>query len=230
MEILRAFAVAAGGDGKSATVVAVAELVKMVPSTVSMGNAFFTDIGLLVKGDGGFIPSAELVSFNRACEWGSDAAGVKLAPLFERTWFAQQVIPKTRFRGSVSEEETLQDLADAAGASPQEKGKLRILIDFLVKAQMLEREGGMLKPNRGRPPAVEEVVEFVEPSGEDEKSPAPAAARSQAPASLASVGAGVISFNISVNVRMEELHGWEPARISAFFAGVAQVLAAKGQS
>jgi hypothetical protein len=40
---------------------------------------------------------------------------------------------------------------------------------------------------------------------------------------------GVIQFQVSVKVSMAELSGWSADRITAFFSGVAQVMAAKGK-
>ena len=39
---------------------------------------------------------------------------------------------------------------------------------------------------------------------------------------------GTVQFHVSVKVDMAEFAGWEPARITSFFGGIAQVLAAKG--
>lgn len=39
----------------------------------------------------------------------------------------------------------------------------------------------------------------------------------------------VVSFDISVRVSMAEFATWRPERISAFFGGIASVLAAKGR-
>ena len=40
---------------------------------------------------------------------------------------------------------------------------------------------------------------------------------------------GVVQFTISVKVDMKEFAAWAPDRITAFFGGIAQVLAAKGK-
>ena len=40
---------------------------------------------------------------------------------------------------------------------------------------------------------------------------------------------GVIQFQIDVRVDLKEISGWRPDRIAAFFSGIAQVVAAKGQ-
>ena len=39
---------------------------------------------------------------------------------------------------------------------------------------------------------------------------------------------GAVSFQVGIQVDMQELRGWEADRIAAFFSGIAQVLAAKG--
>ena len=39
---------------------------------------------------------------------------------------------------------------------------------------------------------------------------------------------GIVQFNVSVKVNMQEFAGWQPDRVAAFFNGIAQVLAAKG--
>jgi hypothetical protein len=39
---------------------------------------------------------------------------------------------------------------------------------------------------------------------------------------------GLVQFNVSVKVNMSEFSGWHPDRISRFFSGIAEVLAAKG--
>ena len=37
-----------------------------------------------------------------------------------------------------------------------------------------------------------------------------------------------MQFNVSVKVNMQEFAGWQAERVTAFFNGIAQVLAAKG--
>jgi hypothetical protein len=38
---------------------------------------------------------------------------------------------------------------------------------------------------------------------------------------------GAVQFHVAIRVSMQEMSGWTPDRITAFFAGLAQVLAAK---
>src|SRR5260370_14916956 len=87
LDILRAWAAASGPSGKVVSNNEVAGIVKMQPSTVSMGNAFFGSIGLLLKADGGYIPAPEVMSFLRAYEWSPETAFTKLVPIISKTWF-----------------------------------------------------------------------------------------------------------------------------------------------
>ena len=41
---------------------------------------------------------------------------------------------------------------------------------------------------------------------------------------------GLLQFAVNVRVDMAEIRTWRPDRIAAFFTGIAQVLAAKGDS
>ena len=60
LKLLRAYAIASGPSGRTISNSDVASIVKMVPSTVALGNAFFTETGLLLKPNGsGFMPSPE---------------------------------------------------------------------------------------------------------------------------------------------------------------------------
>jgi hypothetical protein len=61
-----------------------------------------------------------------------------------------------------------------------------------------------------------------EPVREARRAPSIATAFSQAPE-------GVLRFNVDVSVDMKEFATWQPERISAFWAGIAQVLAAKAK-
>ena len=56
-----------------------------------------------------------------------------------------------------------------------------------------------------------------------QKEPRPAAVAT----AFAQVPEGVLKFSVDVNVDLREFATWQPDRISAFWAGIAQVLAAK---
>jgi len=67
----------------------------LAPATVLTTNAFFTDIGVLARADGGgFNPSQELLDYHKARKWDGIGAKEKLRPIFERTWFYRCLAPK----------------------------------------------------------------------------------------------------------------------------------------
>src|SRR5271157_4144845 len=66
LDLLRAYAIASGPTGKAVSLNDVASVMKLTASTISLANPFFTDIGLIARIEGGFVPAAEVISFNRA--------------------------------------------------------------------------------------------------------------------------------------------------------------------
>src|SRR5690349_12081891 len=94
LDVLPAVAAASGPNGKPVTNKEVADILKMADTTVSLANFFFTETGLISKGSNGFVPSADVMSYNRAYEWNPATAANKLAPLLSKTWFAEALTPK----------------------------------------------------------------------------------------------------------------------------------------
>src|SRR5437762_5574893 len=89
LDLLRAFAAASGPSGRTVTNNDVAVIVGLKASTVSLANPFFSDVGLLLRADGGYTPSSAVVAFSRAFEWNRETASHKLATVISETWFAQ---------------------------------------------------------------------------------------------------------------------------------------------
>jgi hypothetical protein len=222
LDILRAFAAASGQAGKAVTAKAVADLLKMADSTISMATPFFADIGLLAKGVNGFVPSADVMSYGRAHEWNPDTAAKKLAPTFSKTWFAEALNPKLSFRAT-EEAEAIDALAEVSTALPEFKPNLRMLVDFLEAVGIVQREGTMIRLARG---ATEVTAAPDDSSAQPDRESAPAQ-RSIVSTTFSQATEGVVQFHVSVKVEMAEFANWQPERISAFFAGIAQVLAAK---
>jgi hypothetical protein len=224
LSLLRAYAVASGAAGKVATNKEAADIVEMVESTTSMANAFFVDVGFLQRADGGFLPAQEVVGFARAFEWNPETASHKLQPLIARAWFSEALVPKLSFR-TLTEDQAIADLADAAAAGPDYKVQLRLLLDYMEAAGMVQRDGNMVKmiktaasplvPPSDKPATGDTGKESVTPKG-------------SVSTLFAQPTEGVVQFHVSVKVDMKEFAGWEPGRITAFFGGIAQVLAAKG--
>ncbi len=230
LDILRAFAAASGPTGKVASNEDVAEIVKMNSSTISLANPFLASGGLITKTDGGYIPCAEVMSFLRAYEWSPDTAAQKLAPVLAKTWFAEELLPRLAF-GPMNEDEAIEDLAHAANAAPEYRGQLEMLLDYLVAAGLIQRDGSQIKKGttivtaNARMPfetsAAPPKPENADPSQESQPKP-------MVP-SLFGTTEGAVNFHVSVRVDMGEFANWKPDRIAAFFGGMAQVLAAKAK-
>lgn len=224
LDLLRAFAAASGQNGKVVTNEEVADIVNMSSSTVSMANAFFKDAGFLRQGEGGYLPSGEVVAFNLAYQWNPDTASHKLSPLLRESWFAKAIMPKLAFR-PLDEGEAIATLAEAAAAGPDYRGQLRLLLDYLEAAGLVQRDGNLIR--------LAQTGVAAATGGGMEKPPAPLPrVGGETPATLeqpifAQPTQGVVQFQVNVKVNMAELAGWEADRITAFFAGIAQVLAAK---
>ncbi|MCC8983085.1 hypothetical protein [Bradyrhizobium acaciae] len=240
MDALRAYAILSDNGTKAVHYSRIAEVIKVHEANVSSMNPFFLEIGLIAKAANGYVPTPAVLDYNRAHAWNADTAAVRLAPLLRNTWFGQELSQRLLFR-SIGEEEAIQILADASTAGPEAKPQLRILIDFCESAKIIERANGALKllpvsaqahegesaswpfqtqetelPPSPLPPPPPPLPTFTPP---------PSASPMSAPQN-----AGGIGLDVSINVSMAEMKDWSPERITAFFTGIAQVLAAKNQS
>jgi hypothetical protein len=226
LEILRAFAAVSGPNGKAVTNAEVGEVMKMEASTVSLANPFFAENGLLQRGaDGGFVPAADVMAFQGAWDWNPEKAAQRLAPTLAETWFCKALTPRLGFR-PLPEDEAIEVLAEACGAVPEYKAQLRTLLDYLQAAAIVQREGGQVRANRV---AATLPAGQIDGRGATPESKEPAApSRAAVTTAFATPTEGVVQFHVAVRVDMKEFAGWSPDRISAFFGGIAQVLAAKG--
>jgi hypothetical protein len=226
LSLLRAWAAASSPPGKPVSNGEVADMVKMQASTVSLANPFFASIGLLQKAEGGYLPSNDVVAYLRAAEY-SEFPSHKLAPAVRDSWFGNALLPKLSFR-PLSEAEALAVLHDTSQAALEYRPQIKMLLEYLIAGGVAQREGDFIK-------AAKPVFEFG-PSG----NPPPEQSRPSEPESIAPAKQNVatayaaspeggISFHISVKVNMEQFATWKPDRITAFFAGIAQMLAAKAK-
>jgi hypothetical protein len=218
LDILRAYAISAEANNRAVSSAEVAGIVNMAVTTVPHANSFFVDVGLLQKTEGGYLPNQDVVNFNRAFAWNAETAPHKLAPTLQSTWFAQAILPKLAFR-AMDEAEAVAILAETSGATPEFKGPLSLLLNYLESANLVSREGGQVRAVRtaATTPALSTAPspEHQPTKGVETKFARP------------STGDGV-HFNLAINIDMKEMGTWGPERITAFFAGFAQVLAAKG--
>lgn len=240
LELLRAFAVAAGPNVRAVSLKEAADIIKIASQTVSLGTPFFFDVGLIRKGEAGkAIPSDPLRAFNIAHEWEPATASRKLAPVFLESWFWEAIQARLRHQRSMQEHEVLAAIQKACAASQQHKPQLLQLLAFLQVAGLIERDGTVVRigPTASETyPAVaasapESLAEdsLGESDGGRGASNGPAATMRGVATTFSHGGGaqGMLRFNISVNVDMSEMGDWKPDRIAALFAGLAQVLAAK---
>jgi hypothetical protein len=228
LDILRAYAAVSNSGTKPAPVNEVASVMKMAASTVSLANAFLSNIGLIVRTDAGsYSPSAEVVSFLRAYEWDKETASYKLAPLLRDTWFSKALLSRLSFN-SLEEEAAIAILAEASAAAPEYKKELRMILDFMVAGGLIRRDGSTIKlvtreaaDGAGASTPVPKVEESNKPLESARSNPG------NISTAFSASPAGAISFNVHVQVDMSEFGSWRPERIQAFFRGIAEVLAAK---
>jgi hypothetical protein len=137
-------------------------------------------------------------------------------------------MPGLTFR-PYTEKEAIKHLADACNAAPEYEPQLRVLLDYMEAAGLVVRADEMVKlaadgattGAQERPASATDTVTPDKPA-----QPPPTASHIVRAAPQPSVDG--IQFNVTVKVDMAEIAGWDPARITAFFGGIAQVLAAKG--
>ena len=220
LDILKAYAsVCVNGAGVS--VKPVAELVDMNESTIYLANSFLADAGLIVKGSGGFAPAPEVAEYKRALEFTPDIAGHRLAPVLSKAWFFACLRPKLEFK-TLSDDEAVGELGVESGAGTKHRQQLRLLLEYLATAGLIQRENGQVKlgPRRVGEPQV------TQPPPSD---PSKGTPKTSGVTGGMAPGDGTINYHIDIQVSIAEMHSWQPDRIAAFFAGMAQVIAAKAQ-
>lgn len=229
LDLLRAYAAASGPTSRMVNLKDVAEIVQMSPTTIPLANPFFVDVRFVQRTEGqGMTPATELLEYAHAYEWDKETAAYKLAPLLAKTWFWDALLPRLSFQ-ELSEDQAVTLLAEKSAAGPPYKSQLRLILDYLEASGLVKRENGMVRMVKGGAPA----MSTPQPSAELDNVPASisegknASTRSVVTTNF-NQKQGAVSFDISVRIDMSQLAGWEPARIAALFAGIAQVVSAKG--
>lgn len=222
MDALRAYAHLSENGTKPVHYTRVAEIIKIHEANVSSMNPFFLENGLILKASNGHLPSSAVLDYSRAYSWNPDTAAAQLRPLIADTWFGIDLINHLTFR-MLSEDSAIETLAAKCGAGPEAKPQLRILLDFCEAAGIIARANGQITLAAViGPPDLERSLDspaVVDPVTEPKPTPL------DQPTKRTSDGG--ITYDVSISVSMAEMKDWTPDRITAFFAGIAQVLAAK---
>lgn len=221
LDVLRAYAAISGQSAKPATNKEVGDIMKMVETTVSMGNAFFCAIGLLQRTDAGFVPSSEVMNYSRAYAWKPEGAAHQLSPAIRAAWFSEALLPKLGF-GPLEEDDALARLAQTAAAGPEYRNQLKVCLEYMEAAGIITRDGTILRLNKDS--ALPKAAETVDTA----PTPEPGQTKPGSVATGFTQSANLFQFHIDINVDLNELREWKPERIAALFAGIAQVISAKG--
>jgi hypothetical protein len=148
LDIIRAYAAAYEKNNAPVSNAEVAGFVSMAETTVGMANAFLTDVGIILGDGGKFSASPALLEYFKVHQFSPDRAWAKLMPLFERSWFGLEIVPKLKIR-PVDEAEAINDLAIAANAEKKHLGQLKVAIDWLVQVGLVLREGSQIRLGTG---------------------------------------------------------------------------------
>jgi hypothetical protein len=143
LDLLRAYAAAGAGGGPVGNQ-EVAELVGMSPQTTSLANGFFIACGLITRAERGFAPAPEVVRFQRAYQWSPETAAHELAPVIDRSWFAQALQPPLAL-GRITDAKAMAILGSASNATKHRSAELRLLIDYLEASGLIVRTDGHMR-------------------------------------------------------------------------------------
>ena len=150
------------------------------------------------------------------------------APILSRSWFGQTLLPRLTIRSHASHE-AIRILAERCAAPPEFGGELGLILDYLNVGGVVLIENGHVHRNASL--ESQDTPANGQPDlGKDlhrETAPVKTVALSSM-CNAADPANGAVQFNIHVSIQMAEFSGWAPERITAFFAGIAQVLSAKG--
>ncbi|QAZ38285.1 hypothetical protein C1M51_02000 [Methylibium sp. Pch-M] len=129
--IMRAAAKASlSADGKSVANGDVARIADIHISSVSVCNPFWVDIGLMSRDGLKLMPHAAVFEYDQAAEWNAEKAPLKLARVFEGTWFAKAILPRLALR-SMTRAEVLEVLAEECRAPKEFQPQLELLIEYM---------------------------------------------------------------------------------------------------
>ena len=230
LELLRGYAALAAQGTSAPTNPAVANLVGLNRNTSILAHPFFLDIGLLGKTGDGYTPAPEVIAYGKAFSWNQETAAQRLAPVLRRTWFAQELLPRLAM-GTLDETRAIQLLGEASSAGPRFEGQIKGLLQYLTVSGVIRREGDTIREGTSvYEPEVDMGTSRTETATQTQREVAMPKDAPRVPAvstAFSQVPEGVLRIAVDVNVDLREFSTWRPDRISAFWAGIAQVLAAK---
>lgn len=167
LAILRGYAAASGPDRNAVDLTTLGEIVEMAPTTVSLMNSFFVDIGLIERVGAGYAPVPAVLNFGRVFKWDPENAGPELAPVIRATWFAGALMPRLAM-GPLDEDRALSALANEANADVDYRPKVRILLSYMETAKLISIDGSQVSALESKstpPPTADEPPATHDPAG-----------------------------------------------------------------
>jgi hypothetical protein len=225
IDIIRVYGIKSQ-NGKAAHYKDVGEVVGIHGNTVSLMVGFLVENGFLDRNGDATIATKPVIDFAQAYSWSPETAPRKLAPIIRNSWFGEILLTKLAFR-SISEDEAIAELGGAIAAGTELRPSIGLLIDYAVATGLVRRDGNQLSLGNEATAAETTPPRQEHPSSERRDESAPVRPSAASVATSFATTEGAVQFHVSIRVTMQEMAGWPPDRISAFFAGLAQVLAAK---
>lgn len=129
---------------------------------------FWKDIGLLATADRGrYLPTPETIKFVQARTVGEAHAKPLLRELLLKTWFGELAINQFRLEPLMAEDRFIGELALAAETDKSKKERaLRVILDYLVYAGILNRDDRGLTLAVASPPSDGASPKEVSPVGQ----------------------------------------------------------------
>jgi hypothetical protein len=228
LDIIRAYGIKSQNGTRPASYKDAAEVTGINFNTVSLMVGFLVENGFLERNGAKTMPTRAVLDFAQAYNWSAETAPRKLAPIVRNSWFGELLLTKLAFR-SMSEDEAIAELGAAISAGTEYKPSLGTLIDYAVTTGLVRRDGNQLSLGEAVAPEPTTTAKSDRATSEQRDDSPPSATRPTAATVATSFmnTEGAVQFHVSIRVSMQEMAGWTPDRITAFFTGLAQVLAAK---
>ena len=138
--VLRGYAVAGTADRNLVANRDVSAIVGIHDGTISNCNPSFNDVGFIEREGMKYRPSEVVLQYATAHDWDSTTGAYKLAPALTESWFGKLLLPRLAFR-SLSKDEAIGILADAASATKDYKLQIETILDYLRVAGLITVEG-----------------------------------------------------------------------------------------
>jgi len=230
LDVIRAYGIKSVSGTRPASYKDAAEVTGIHFNTVSLMVGFLVENAFLERVGGDTVPTRAVLDFAQAYNWAAETAPRKLAPIVRNSWFGELLLTKLAFR-SMTEAEAIAELGGAISAGTEYKPAIGMLVDYAVATGLVRRDGNQLSlgdaatsPEGAAPQGQERPIS---PSEQRDDSMTASRPSSASVATSFMNTEGAVQFHVSIRVSMQEMAGWAPERITAFFTGLAQVLAAK---